>query len=242
MSLFTADAEDGNRDEDDPSQRKSRFLWNKDYDDLAQDIHAILRVRSREVGGRMDWFAFRQIFPAVPRNSVRQRIASLREVQNNDIYMRRLEDQWYRLWQQYRGTEHLPDPNPKSQTDFELIKHLQFLRKFVDKNALYVLAAFFLLVRKLTWAWRRVGFQETSTTLALPETVSQLHELWDIPVKPDNAPVWEFLWDSKVDENREKGLLQTAFTTENDDILTNNGSSGNQEVQIMEAALKVCQP
>jgi hypothetical protein len=117
-------------------------LWNNDYDELAQDAHAILRVRLREVGGRMDWVALRQIFPAVPRNSVRQRIASLREIPNNELYMKRLEDQWHRLWKQYRGTDHLPDPNPKSQTDFDLIKHLQFLRKFVDKNALYVLHHF----------------------------------------------------------------------------------------------------
>ena len=137
--FVTANSKAGNGDDDDPSQRRSRFLWNKDYDELAQDVHAILRVRSREAGGRMDWFALRQIFPAVPRNSVRQRIASLRELQNNEIYMRRLEDQWSRLWKQYRGTEHLPDPNPQSQTDFDLIKHLQFLRKFIDKNALYVL-------------------------------------------------------------------------------------------------------
>jgi hypothetical protein len=140
--VFTANAEGENDDEEDSSQRKTRFLWNNDYDELAQDAHAILRVRLREVGGRMDWVALRQIFPAVPRNSVRQRIASLREVPNNELYMKRLEDQWHRLWKQYRGTEHLPDPNPKSQTDFDLIKHLEFFRKFIDKNALYVLCHF----------------------------------------------------------------------------------------------------
>jgi oxalate---CoA ligase len=122
-------------------------LWNKDYDELAQDASAILRVRLREAGGRMDWFALRQVFPAVPRNSVRQRIASLREVASNEAYMRRLEDQWYRLWKQYRGSEHLPDPNPQSPTDFDLIKHLGFLRNFVDKNALYVPHTYKLMQR-----------------------------------------------------------------------------------------------
>ena len=214
-------------------------MWNKDYDELIQDAHAILRVRLREVGGRMDWNALRQIFPAVPRNSLRQRIASLKEPQSNEAYMRRLEDQWYRLWKQYRGTEHLPDPNPESQTDFDLINHLQFLRKFVDKNALYVLS-YLLHTRRLTWDWRRVGFQETSSSLTLPETVSQLHASWDVLAKPDNTPVWEFLWDSKVDENREKGLLQTAFTADYDDIaLAGDGSNSGQEVQVAEAALKV---
>jgi hypothetical protein len=137
--VSTANPEEGNGEDDDQSQRKSRFLWNKEYDELVQDAHAILRVRSRDVGGRMDWFVLRQVFPAVPRNSLRQRIASLKELRSNEVYMRRLEDQWYRLWKQYRGTEHLPDPNPQSQTDFDLIKHLKFFRKFVDKNALYVL-------------------------------------------------------------------------------------------------------
>jgi hypothetical protein len=139
ICFHTASAEGENGDNEDSSQRKSRFLWNNDYDELAQDAHAILRVRLREVGGRMDWVALRQVFPAVPRNSVRQRIAGLREIPNNELYMKRLEDQWHRLWKQYRGTEHLPDPKPKSQTDFDLIKHLQFFRKFIDKNALYVL-------------------------------------------------------------------------------------------------------
>ena len=145
--VSTVNPEEGNGDDDDQSQRKSRFLWNKEYDELVQDAHAILRVRSRDVGGRMDWFALRQIFPAVPRNSLRQRISSLKELQSNEVYMRRLEDQWYRLWKQYRGTEHLPDPNPQSQTDLDLIKHLEFLRKFVDKNALYVLRQFLLHIR-----------------------------------------------------------------------------------------------
>ena len=142
--VSTANTEEGNGEDDDQSQRKGRFLWNKEYDELVQDAHAILRVRSRDVGGRMDWFALRQIFPAVPRNSLRQRISSLKELQSNEVYMRRLEDQWYRLWKQYRGTEHLPDLNPHSQTDFDLVKHLEFLRKFVDKNALYVLRHFLL--------------------------------------------------------------------------------------------------
>jgi oxalate---CoA ligase len=79
---------------------------------------------------------------------VRQRIASLKEVSSNEVYMRRLEDEWYRLWKQYRGSEHLSDPNPQSQTDFDLIKHIQFLRNFVDKNALCVQR--YLIIRAKT--------------------------------------------------------------------------------------------
>jgi hypothetical protein len=67
--------------------------------------------------------------------------------------------------------------------------------------------------------------------------------LWDVLSKPDNTPVWEFLWDSKVDENRERGLLQTALTTNLDDIpLACEGPNNSQEVQVAEAAMKVCRP
>ncbi|KAI0308044.1 hypothetical protein B0F90DRAFT_1664967 [Multifurca ochricompacta] len=180
-----------------------------------KDASAILRARSRETGGRMDWFALRQIFPAVPRNSVRQRIASLKEIPSNEIYMRRLEDQWYRLWKQYRGTEYLPDINPRSQTDFDLINHLEFFRNFVDKNAL-----------------------KANRDLEA-ETVFQLHSSWDVLANPDISPTWEFLWDSRVDESREKGLLQMAFTTNLDDTpTTDDDSTNSQEVQVAEAALK----
>ena len=76
--------------------------------------------------------------------------------------------------------------------------------------------------------------------MALPETVSQLHASWDVIVKLDDTPVWDFLWDSKVDENREKGLLQTAFTANHDEVpMISDGLHGSQDVQVAEAALKV---
>jgi hypothetical protein len=76
--------------------------------------------------------------------------------------------------------------------------------------------------------------------LALPKTVSQLHASWDVINKLDDTPVWDFLWDSKVDENREKGLLQMAFATNHDEVpITSDGSIGSQDVQVAEAALKV---
>ena len=56
----------------------------------------------------------------------------------------------------------------------------------------------------------------------------------------DNNPIWEFLWDSRIDSSREKGLLQMAFTTESYEMATSSSdSSGNREIQVAEAALKV---
>lgn len=78
------------------------------------------------------------MFVAVPRNTVRQRIGNLREQPGAEAYFRRLEDRWFELWQTYLDTPELPDPDPQSATNFELIAHIKFLRKHIDKNALYV--------------------------------------------------------------------------------------------------------
>jgi transcription factor C subunit 3 len=95
----------------------------------------VIRARCRD-GPRLDWRAVEQVFPAVPRNSVRQRLAHIRETPGNEAYLNRLEDRWYELWLQHRGTALLPDGDPQSLSNFSLIKHIEFLRMHVDKNAL----------------------------------------------------------------------------------------------------------
>ena len=87
---------------------------------------------------RQDLSAFDQVFPAVPRNSVRQRVGHMRESPSVLTYLKRLEDKWYTLWLQHRGTELLPDADPKSTSNFDLVKHIEFLRRHLDKNAMYV--------------------------------------------------------------------------------------------------------
>lgn len=116
--------------------RRHRFQWTRDYDELARDAAAIIRARCRNVA-RVDWAAFEQVFPAVPRNTVRQRLAHIREAPGNEAYMNRLEEKWYELWVQHRGTPLLPDDEPQSTSKFDLAKHIEFLRKHIDKNALY---------------------------------------------------------------------------------------------------------
>ena len=52
--------------------------------------------------------------------------------------------------------------------------------------------------------------------------------------------MWEFLWDSRIDSSREKGLLQMAFTTESYEMPTaSSDSSCDREPQVAQAALKV---
>lgn len=76
------------------------------------------------------------MFPAVPRNTVRQRLAHIRETPGNEAYLNRLEDRWYEIWMQYRGSPLLLDDDPTSSSNFDLIKHVEFLRQHVDKNAM----------------------------------------------------------------------------------------------------------
>ena len=114
--------------------RRKRFQWNRDYDELAMDASAIIRVRCRNL--RLDWGAFEQAFPSVPRNTVRQRLQTLREAPGNEAYLKRLEDRWAELWTAQRGSDDLPDSDLESATNFDLVKHLEYLRRHIDKNAL----------------------------------------------------------------------------------------------------------
>ena len=117
--------------------RRHRFQWDRDFDELARDAFVIINARCR--GMRQDLSAFDQVFPAVPRNSVRQRVSHMRESPSALTYLKRLEDKWYTLWLQHRGTEMLPDADPKSTSNFDLAKHIEFLRRHIDKNAMYVI-------------------------------------------------------------------------------------------------------
>lgn len=84
----------------------------------------------------MDWTAVDQLFPFLPRNSVRQRLVTLRQEAGGESYLRLLEDRWHELWLDHRGTEALPDDHPDHPFDFDAIAHVEFLRKYIDKRAL----------------------------------------------------------------------------------------------------------
>lgn len=118
-----------------PKKRRGRFSWNKEYDELAKDTCAVIKARCRS-GQRMEWAAAEQAFPGLPRNSVRQRVERLSKDPAVEAYLRRLEDRWYDLWMQQKGTPLLPDSEPTSVSNFDLVKHLKFLRTHVDKVSL----------------------------------------------------------------------------------------------------------
>lgn len=76
------------------------------------------------------------MFPGAERNSVRNKIHRLLSV--SEAYALRLEKAWTELWIAHRGTGELPDEDPNNLKEFDILAHIAFLRRHVDKNALYV--------------------------------------------------------------------------------------------------------
>jgi hypothetical protein len=185
-------------------------VWNRELDELARDVAAIVRARCRSLL-RMDWGAVEQVFPNVPRNSVRQRVSRLSEEPAAATYIRRLEDTWHDLWVKHRGTDILPDPNPDSASEFDMITHVQFLRDHIDKTALYVQRG--RLVLLLTEPLPRyigvgAGSREVVT---LPTDVSDFAQRCSFASKQTDGSPWEPLWAWGADETREKTLTRAAF-------------------------------
>ncbi|GJJ08438.1 hypothetical protein Clacol_002654 [Clathrus columnatus] len=201
--------------------RSQRFHWTAEYDDLARDASAILRTRCRS-WNRMDWTALDQLFPSLPRNNVRQRIVTLRQVPGGESYFRRLEDKWYEIWMEYRGSELLPDPNPDHPSDFDLVAHVEFLRENVDKKLL------------------KLGNLDINLlaepNCILSDDVTEFLSNWDVTEYPSMGNNVDALWSSVAEEQREKILLGKAFVVEKSHL---RNSVGRDDVSIAESALKV---
>lgn len=116
--------------------RRTRYYWGEDDDELVRDAYAIIQARCRSCY-RVDYGAFAQLFKDLSSNTVRQHIGHLKEKPGAEGYLQRLEAAWMDLWSKHRGTAALPDDDPTNVTDFDLLAHIMFLRKHVDKDALY---------------------------------------------------------------------------------------------------------
>ncbi|KAF7340022.1 B-block-TFIIIC domain-containing protein [Mycena venus] len=219
-ALNTEDQPAANQIAPNPGPR-TRFHWNKDYDELAKDAFAIINSRCRS-RGKLDYGAVKQVFPGVNKSNVRQHMKQIRDSSPAmAAYMSRLEDHWHELWLKYRGSALLPDDDPIS-LKFDLIAHIEFLRKHVDKNAL------------------RVGFleEEEKEKNTIPGSVEELLNQFDIVETPSGGPAWDFIWSGIVDENREKRALRQAFTTRPDDLVLGTENSSDA-VLLAESILKM---
>ncbi|KAG9019172.1 hypothetical protein FRB90_005745 [Tulasnella sp. 427] len=182
-----------------PQKRGQRFLWNPDYDELAKDATCILAARCR-ASGTMSWLPMAQVFPGVDSNGVRTRISRMREDPATEGYMFKLEDVWYHLWMQKRGTDELPDSNPDNPTKFDLISHVVYLRKNIDKARL-----------------RCGSAPRTSTApeIPLPSTVASLEQEFRVErTEERREDRWEQWFSTLGDESREKTFYKESLRLE----------------------------
>ncbi|EIN13408.1 hypothetical protein PUNSTDRAFT_139959 [Punctularia strigosozonata HHB-11173 SS5] len=207
-----------------PATRR-RFNWTREYDELARDAAAVIKARCRD-GTKLEWAALDAVFPSLNRNTARQRIVSLTKEAADAMYLKRLEDEWYRLWTRHRGTPLLPDDDPRSASNFDIVAHIEFLRKYIDKNAL------------------RVGFVQpaepdaTPFLATLPSSVEELMHEWNVVEKPQD-PTWDFLWSNELgEEGREKSMHKVALFADNQDTPIVS-ETVEESIRVAEGALKM---
>ena len=92
----------------------------------------------------------------------------------------------------------------------------------------------------MTASCRRVGFaaNQDEGAVELPASVEQLESAFEVVEEPPSEPAFDFIWNSLVEDEREKRLLRTAVTVNPETAPPFDESPTN--VQIAEAALKVC--
>ncbi|KIJ51348.1 hypothetical protein M422DRAFT_26765 [Sphaerobolus stellatus SS14] len=206
------------------SRRRQRFQWTAEYDELIRDISAIVRARCR-TWHRVDWGAFDQLFPTLTRNVVRQRLNTLKQEGGAESYLRALEDKWYELWQEHRGTPALPDEHAEHPSDFDAITHVEFLRKYIDKQAL------------------RVGLSRVadhpSVGAQLTENPALFTSAWTFEEVGQPTEQGEIIWNTAGDEHREKALLGLALTVSPGHEDSRPGPGNDRSESVAEAALKM---
>lgn len=121
-----------------PSKRKRRFKWSDEYDDLLRDAVAVIKARCRGKPRSMTWLPLEAIFPPVHSNNLRARFQRYIVQPGASNYMGRLEQAWYDLWQEHKGRPELLDEDPARVDGCDLVAHLEFLRKYLDKRKMWV--------------------------------------------------------------------------------------------------------
>lgn len=77
-----------------------------------------------------------QLFPDLGDQVMRNKLKKLLDIPGRSAYFDRLVDAFHDLWVEHRGTAALPDPNPASHIDFDLKRHVTFMRQHVNKHLL----------------------------------------------------------------------------------------------------------
>jgi oxalate---CoA ligase len=83
---------------------------------------------------------------------------------------------------------------------------------------------------------RRAGFVQREVSINLPTSVDLLHE-WEVMESAPVAPLWDFLWNTSVEEGREKNLLRYALTVGTEEMCVPKDIQSDA-VHVAESAVK----
>jgi hypothetical protein len=77
-----------------------------------------------------------KLFPDVNPQTLFNHMRAILKLPGKQLYFDKLVDAWYDVYQEFVGTADLQDDHRDSATDFDLIKHVEFLRRKVNKFTL----------------------------------------------------------------------------------------------------------
>ncbi|WWD18115.1 hypothetical protein CI109_102564 [Kwoniella shandongensis] len=205
---------------------RSKHKWTAEDDDLFLDAEAVIRARSRSNGykGRV---AMSQYYPEVSTQTFLARLKKIVLQPGKQAYLDRLEQAWFDVWTDYRGTAELPDENVDSSTEFDLKSHVQFLRSKVDKKSLKLLAA-------------STDFEEIAQAPDLPLEVSNLvaEQAWSY-VKVEEHTFDNIADSLSAEEIRVTQLAHLPLYNEQPSVREISPSEQSRQRGVLEATLKM---
>jgi hypothetical protein len=123
--------------------RLSRTQFTAEQDELTLDATAILRVRAEYLGTGIKWAPLTILFRGMEASKLGTRSQRLTKKPEESTYFENLQISWKAVWDQRKDTSELPDPNPESMTEFDIAAYVRCLRKYVDKQELFVVISLF---------------------------------------------------------------------------------------------------
>ncbi|OCF33220.1 hypothetical protein I316_04961 [Kwoniella heveanensis BCC8398] len=198
--------------------------WTEEDDEDILDAEAIIRARSR-LSGYRGRTAMNQLGLGVQVQTFLTRLRKITAEPGRLAYLEKLEQAYYDLWQEHRGTEKLPDENRDSPKDFDLKKHTQFLRANVDKRSLRRLATY-------------IPAEQQEPAPDLPPSMYKIlkDHRWTYVKTEDHS------LDAAADSNAADDLRVnsvTAISLSDEAKLSYEPESSRKDMAILQAALKI---
>lgn len=203
--------------------RRYRHNWTKEDEELFLDAEAVIRARCRGTNNR-GRLAMTQIFPNIGDQVLRTKLKKMLEQPGREAYYQRLEEAFYHLWVEHRGTIALPDANPTSHVDFDLRRHIDFLRERVNKN----------LLRLPVPSSTPAANQRAPDLPSAPIEVAQTYQ-WEY-LKPINTSMDQLIGGAAAEDTRLYNIALASIVVEDKPV---KQISVNRKLAITRALLKM---